>query len=230
LADPPASPTPNAVAAIVPTLNEAQTIIGAIDALRALGFSPIIVADGGSEDETLELARSPGVVALSAPRGRAAQMNAGAAATKAEVLVFVHADTRLPAQAPQMIARALADARVVGGSFRLSFDRRHPLLAISSWLSRFETYWTTFGDHGFFVRRAVFETVGGFPDWPLLEDVELRRRLRAAGRFVKLGAAAITSARRFFAEGVLRRQLANGSILVLHAAGVSARRLKRWYR
>ena len=219
------------IAAIVPTLNEAGTIQAAVAALADADFSPIVVADGGSDDGTLALAaRSPGVIALPTPRGRGAQMNAGAAAAGAEILVFVHADTRLPQGAAELISLALADPRVVAGSFRLSFDRPHPLLAISSWFSRFDSYWTSFGDHAFFVRHAAFEAVGGFPDWPLLEDVELRRRLLSVGRFVKLRQEVVTSARRFEAEGVLRRQLTNGAILTLHGLGISALRLKRWYR
>ncbi len=189
------------------------------------------MADGGSGDGTLELAREiPGVTCLTAPRGRGAQMNAGAAAAGADLMVFVHADTSLPAGAAPMIVEALKDPRVAAGAFRLDFDVAYPLLAISSWFSRFDSYWTTFGDHAFFVRRTAFEEAGGFPDWPMLEDVELRRRLITLGRFIKLPASVITSARRFEADGVFRRQLGNGAILVLHGLGFSAHRLKRWYR
>jgi rSAM/selenodomain-associated transferase 2 len=219
-----------AVAAVAPTLNEAADIAGALQALLAQGFAPVIVVDGGSDDATLDVARSiPGVLAFAAARGRSSQMNAGAVASDVEALVFVHADTRLPAGALALISQALSDPEVVGGSFRLAFDRPHPLLAISSWFSRFDSYWTTFGDQALFVRRSVFEAVGGFPDWPLLEDVELRRRLLIAGRFVKLPAAVTTSARRFAADGVLRRRFANAVILALHALGAPASRLQRWY-
>jgi len=219
------------VAAIVPTLNEALNIQAMLRELADAGFSPIVVADGGSKDGTLERVRGlPGVTGLIAPRGRGAQMNAGAAAANADLLVFVHADTRLPAEAATMIAHALADPRVAAGSFRLSFDKAHPLLAISSWFSRFDSYWTTFGDHALFVRRTAFDAAGGFPDWPMLEDVELRRRLLKIGRFIKLPASVVTSARRFETDGVIRRQLSNGAILVLHGLGFSAHRLKRWYR
>jgi len=219
------------IAAIVPTLNEAAAIAGALRRLVAQGFAPVIAVDGGSDDATREFAKGiPGVLAFVAARGRGSQMNAGAAASDTEAMVFVHADTRLPSGALALISRALSDPGVVGGSFRLGFDRAHPLLAISCWFSRFDSYWTTFGDHALFVRRSVFEAVGGFPGWPLLEDVELRKRLLAAGRLVKLPAAVTTSARRFTANGVVRRQLANGAILVLHALGAPARRLERWYR
>jgi rSAM/selenodomain-associated transferase 2 len=223
--------TPASVAAVVPTLNEGAVITGALQLLVAQGFAPVIVVDGRSDDDTLGLARSvPGVVAFVAAPGRGPQMNAGAAASEAEAVVFVHADTSLPTSALALISQALSDPRVVGGSFRLAFDKPHPLLAISCWFSRFDSYWTTFGDQAVFVRRSVFEAVGGFPDWPILEDVEFRRRLLAAGRLVKLPAAVTTSARRFLANGVFRRQVANGVILALHALGVPARRLQRWYR
>ena len=111
----------------------------------------------------------------------------------------------------------------------MRFDRSSPTLRISAWFSRFDSGMTSFGDHGFFASRAAFEAAGGFPDWPLLEDVELRRRLRRLGRFVKAPATVVTSARRFHAEGVLRRQGRNGLILFLHALGVSAAWLKRLY-
>ena len=218
------------VAVIIPVLNEALHLSGTLDALRAQGIERPIVVDGGSEDDSVRIARAAGAVVLASPRGRAAQMNAGAAHATAANLLFLHADTALPADAIALIAGALQDPRTVGGCFRLRFDRRSALLDFYGWMTRFETAMTSFGDQAYFVRAGAFAQVGGFPNWPLLEDVELRRRLKQLGRFVKLPAPVVTSARRFTHEGIVRRQLLNGGILVLYGLGLPPQRLVRWYR
>ena len=215
----------------MPVLNEAARLPALLDDLAAQGFDRVVVADGGSVDGSAEIAGArAGVALVRAPRGRAAQQNAGAeAAPEARVLLFLHADTRLPPDAVARMGEVLATGACVG-AFRLRFDRRHPLLDLYAAASAVESYWTTFGDQALFVRREAFEAVGGFPPLPLLEDVALRRRLRRHGRFAKSRAAVVTSARRFEAEGMMRRQLKNGAILLLHALGVPAARLVRFYR
>ncbi len=144
------------------------------------------------------------------------------------MLLFLHADTRLPPDALTRMAEVLA--RGSAGCFRLRFDRRHPLLDLYGLASRVESYWTSFGDQAFFMTRDAFGAVGGFPDLPLLEDVAIRRRLKRRGGFAKAQAAAITSARRFEAEGLVWRQAKNGAILLLYALGVSPAWLVRLYR
>ena len=134
------------------------------------------------------------------------------------------------AGAAELIRRTLDDPSVAGGCFTLAFDTTSRVLAVYGWCSRADSYWTTFGDHAFFMRRHTFEEVGGFPDWPFLEDVAMRRLLLARGRFVKRSEKAVTSARRFRAEGLVRRQAKNAFILALHAIGVPAERLVRFYR
>jgi rSAM/selenodomain-associated transferase 2 len=218
------------VAVIIPVLNEALHLSETLAGLRAQGIQQPIVVDGGSEDDSVRIARSAGAVVLASARGRAVQMNLGATHATAATLLFLHADTNLPPNALALIVEALEDARTVGGCFRLRFDRRGALLDFYGWMTRFETAMTSFGDQAYFVRAAAFQQVGGFPDWPLLEDVELRRRLKQLGRFVKLPAAVVTSSRRFTREGIVRRQLLNGGILLLHRLGLSPRRLARWYR
>ena len=212
-------------------LNEAARLPSLLDDLAAHGFGQLVVADGGSTDGSVEIAASrPGVTLVQAPRGRASQLTAGAAvAGGARVLLFLHADTRLPADAVARMAEVLAFG-VCAGAFRLRFDRRHPLLDLYAAASRVESYWTTFGDQAIFARRKAFDAIGGFADWPLLEDVALRRALKRHGGFIKSAAAVVTSARRFEAQGLLRRQLKNAAILALHALGVPARRLARFYR
>ena len=216
---------------VVPVLDEAARLPALLDDLAAQGFGRVVVADGGSTDGSAELvAARLGVTLVRAPHGRAAQQSAGAAAAgEARVLLFLHADTKLPPGAAARMGEVLASG-ACAGAFRLRFDRRHPLLDLYAAASAVESYWTTFGDQAIFVRREAFEAVGGFPAWPLLEDVALRRALKRHGGFAKSRACVVTSARRFEAEGLLRRQLKNAAILLLHALGVPASRLARWYR
>ena len=217
------------IAAVVPVLNEAARIGGLLDDLATQGFREVIVVDGGSDDATAEIVRGKGVTLISAARGRGPQLNAGARTTGADVLLFLHADTRLPERAKDHILALLDEHGVLGGCFRLSFDERHPMLALYAAASAFDSVFTTFGDQAFFVRAGAFRDVGGFPDWPFLEDVELRRRLKHRGRFVKGKARVVTSARRFRSSGILRQQFRNAFILNAFLLGVSAERLARWY-
>ncbi|MCG8441624.1 MAG: TIGR04283 family arsenosugar biosynthesis glycosyltransferase [Caulobacterales bacterium] len=218
------------VSILIPTLNEAGRIGPLLRSLEPLGAGEILVIDAGSADGTADIARArPLVRVLTADRGRGLQLDAGAQAATGDILLFLHADTRLPPRAITAITAALADPSVAGGAFRLRFDARHPLLALFAAATRFDTAFTTFGDQAFFVRREAYAAAGGCPPWPLLEDVELRRRLKRVGRFVKLRACVTTSARRFQADGVLRRQLKNAWILALFALGVSPARLSAMY-
>jgi len=225
---PPNEQTPPSISIVVPTLNEALAISAHVEGLRRQGFAEIVVADGGSRDDTLALASDAGARLVVAAKGRANQMNAGAAVATGDVLVFLHADTRLPDTAAASICAALRDPRVKGGCFRLRFDEDRGILRLYGWASHLESYWTSFGDQAFFVRRSVFDELGGFPVQPLMEDVEMRLRLRRAGRFVKLAATATTSARRFIEEGLVRRQALNAAMLLAYGLGVGAERLKRF--
>lgn len=216
---------------IIPTLNEAGTLPAlAAHLARWRAGVEIILADGGSQDETVTLAHASDWHVLSAPRGRGSQLNAGAKAACGEVLLFLHADTRLPEEALPLIEAALADPGVCGGNFSLVFSG-------TSWAARLLTRlypclrWggMCYGDSAMFVRREVFERLGGFQDFPIFEDVDLFRRLKRAGRFVRLPACATTSARRF--EGRFGRTFALWSCLqVLYWLGVPPRRLARFYR
>lgn len=217
------------IAVVIPALDEAVRIGPLLDALA--GFDEVVVADGGSSDATLAVAAARAWVrVLSAPRGRGPQLNAGARACRADILLFLHADTCLPADATRLIHDALRDPDVAGGAFRAEFDGGGPLMRLAAWCTRFDTGLTTFGDQAFFTRRSAWEAAGGFPDWPFLEDVEMRRRLKRQGRFLKLRASARTSARRFQAEGALRRFALNGWVLLLHRLGARPERLIRFYR
>lgn len=225
----PPSPRPT-VAVIIPTLNEAGLVGSLLDGLAGRGFDEVIVSDGGSTDATeAEVRARPEVRWLAAPRGRGAQLNAGVLAAEADLLLLLHADTEPPPDAADAVRRTLARPEVSGGAFRMRFDRRSRLLDLYGWASRWETPLTTFGDQGLFLRRCDHGRIGGLPDWPFLEDVELRRRLKRLGRFVKRPECVTTSARRYRAEGELRRQLLNLVVLTLFWMGVHPDRLARFY-
>lgn len=226
-----APPADTSVCVVVPALNEGAGLGRFLAELTSANFNDIVVVDNGSTDETASIAAGHGGVRLvRSPRGRGLALNVGARATTADVLLFLHADTALPRGARAMISATVADPNVVGGCFRLSFDRRSVMLRFFAWFTRYDTAFTTFGDQAYFIRRRAFERVGGFPEWPILEDVEMRRRLKRAGRFVKLPSSVVTSARRFRKHGPVRQQLRNIAIITLFYLGLSPEQLASWYR
>jgi rSAM/selenodomain-associated transferase 2 len=227
------SPEP-LVSVIVPTLEEAGTLPGLLDHLAGLaGRLEIVVADGGSLDATARLARDHpgGPRVVEATGGRARQLNAGAAVSSGEMLVFVHADSRLPPDAYRSLAAACRDRRVVGGNFRLRFeggDRFERVLAAYYRLSR--RLGVYYGDSSLFVRREVFELLGGFRELPIMDDYDFARRMERFGRTGRLPGPAVTSARRWHRLGLPRTI---GSWIVirwLYLAGVPAERLAGLYR
>lgn len=170
-----------------------------------------------------------GVSLVSAKAGRGPQCNAGAGLASGEVLLFLHDDCVLPEYAGASIAAAFADDKILLASFRLRFDDPHWLLAVYAWFSRFDSLLTSFGDQGILVRRQFFEALGGFPDWPLFEDVELLRRARRHTRVRKLRDAITTSAVRFRRNGILRQQLLNASLILRFLLGTPPSRLVESY-
>jgi rSAM/selenodomain-associated transferase 2 len=220
------------VSIIVPTLNEQTRISTTLRKLLQLaGGKEIAVVDGGSKDRTLELARAEGVRTINAPRGRGPQMHAGVMETTGDVLWFVHADTIPPSEALEDIRTALADPEVVGGNFGLLFGgpsrAARQLTAIYPSLQRLGL---CYGDSGMFVRREVYEKIGGFRPLPLFEDLDLLRRLRRAGRFVHLPQRMVTSSRRFENENFIVVWLQWTALQVLYWCGISPHILARWYR
>ncbi|HEX2222576.1 MAG TPA: TIGR04283 family arsenosugar biosynthesis glycosyltransferase [Thermoanaerobaculia bacterium] len=222
---------PSSLAVIVPCLNEGAFIEGFLSGLLAReGDFRVILVDGGSADGTWEASgRFSEVTRLRSARGRAVQMNAGARGATEDLLLFLHADTVLPPDAFPRIAEALADPAVAAGSFRLAFDRSDPWLATYSLFSRINHPLFTYGDQGLFVRRELFREVGGFREIPIMEDVEIQRRLRRRGRFVKLEPPVVTSARRFVHRGPVRQQMLNVALVALYQMGMDPARLKRLY-
>jgi rSAM/selenodomain-associated transferase 2 len=218
------------ISVLIPVLNEGETIGGLLAGLVAMDFSEIIVCDGGSTDATRDIVLAArGVILVRSGRGRGLQINAAASAARQPILLILHADTRLPANAAQLVRDTLRDKRVAAGCFRLAFDRASATLAFYAWCSRFESRFTTFGDQAYFTTRSTFEAAGRAPDWPLLEDVALRERLKAHGRFVKRSETVVTSARRFTKRGVVFQQVLNTGIIAAYYCGVPVNRLAAIY-
>ncbi|HEX8118009.1 MAG TPA: TIGR04283 family arsenosugar biosynthesis glycosyltransferase [Pyrinomonadaceae bacterium] len=216
---------------IIPALDEARAVGAAVDAaLRVRGDVEVVVVDGGSADETVEVARSHGARVITSPRGRGAQMHAGARQARGEVFWFLHADTLAPADAAECIARALRDGRAVGGNFRVRFDGRSASARFLTWLyPRLRLLGLAYGDSGFFVRRAAYERAGGFKPLPIFEDLELLRALWKQGRFVQAEAHVVTSSRRFEGRS-FALTFARWSLLQsLYWLGVSPHTLARFY-
>ena len=220
------------VSVIVPALDEEQAIESAIAAARQPGILEIIVVDGGSRDGTVARARTRADRVLCAERGRANQMNAGAAGARGDVLLFVHADTRLPPGCHAAITRALADERVVGGRFDLRLDAPglpyrviERMISLRSRITRVAT-----GDQAIFARRSAFERLGGYPPLPLMEDIAFCRALKRVGRIACLRERVVTSARRWQQRGVVRTVVLMWVLRLAYHAGVSPARLARAYR
>jgi rSAM/selenodomain-associated transferase 2 len=195
------------VSVIIPALNEAESIRAAIASARRDYTShqvEIIVVDGGSDDGTPE--RVPaGVKLIHAPCGRAVQMNRGAAASRGEILLFCHADSQLPAGWWEAVVLALSRPGVSGGSFQIRLSPARGILHLLNRLSFPPNWRIMVGDQAQFMARHTFEQVGGFPDMPLLEDLEMSRALGQAGRLVRIPLRVVTSSRRFLERGPLRQ-------------------------
>jgi rSAM/selenodomain-associated transferase 2 len=217
---------------VVPMLNEAAAIASTLDALRrGAPDAELIVVDGGSTDASVAIARPLCDTLLDASRGRAHQMNAGARASHGDVLVFVHADTIVPPTFAADIASALSDPAVVGGRFDVELDAGAlpyriigAMINIRSRISRTGT-----GDQAIFVRRDVFDRLGGFPELELCEDLEFSRRLKRIGRIACLRTRVTTSARRWNRDGVARTVVRMWLIRAMYLLGVPPARLKRMY-
>jgi rSAM/selenodomain-associated transferase 2 len=191
----------------------------------------VVVVDGGSRDASVQVVERAGVRCLAGAPGRARQMNAGARATRGDLLLFLHADTRLPPGALEAVEAALADPRVVGGRFDVTFDSARPIMRLTAGLMNLRSRLSGIatGDQTLFVRRAVFEDVGGFPEIPLMEDVEFSRRLKRRGPRACLRLRVTTSARKWEREGPVRTVLLMWTLRLLYFLGAPPGRLHRWY-
>ena len=218
---------------VVPVLDEAQHLPDLLAELAALpGGAEVIVADGGSRDGSPELAaRAPGVRVVRSGRGRARQMNAGAAVSTGEALLFLHADTRLPAGAGEAVRRTLEDPSIAYGRFDVRFDNPGVIFRLIAGLMNVRSRLTGIctGDQAIFVARAAFQQLGGYPAIALMEDIELTRRLKRVGRLAPLRLRVTTSARRWERDGAARTILFMWTLRFLYFCGVGPERLARWY-
>jgi hypothetical protein len=217
---------------IIPALNEAPTIESTLSALQGIDHLEVIVVDGGSTDGTVDLARSWGAKVIQTRPGKARQMNCGAAAASGEILVFLHADTRLPDDFLRLILAALNHTGVVAGAFRLSIDSRAAGIRFIELMAAVRSRYLQlpYGDQALFMKKSIFEAIGGYADVPIMEDFILVRRMRRKGKIAILPAAVVTSPRRWLRFGILKTWLVNQMIVIAYYLGISPERLARWYR
>ena len=218
---------------IIPVLDEGERIAAALDALadlRALG-AKVIVVDGGSRDATIQRARMRADRVITAPRGRALQMNAGAAKAAGDILVFLHADTRLPADADLVLVKGLERSGRAWGRFDVTIEGRSPLLRVVGWLMGIRSRLTGIatGDQAIFVRRDAFQAAGGFAPIPLMEDIALCKRLKRVSRPLCISEHAITSGRRWEENGVWATVVLMWRLRLAYFLGADPKELARQY-
>ncbi len=215
---------------VIPTLDEEHELSLCLP--RALAIADeVVVSDGGSSDATVAVAESLGARVVNGSPGRGAQLNRGAAASSGEILLFLHADTHLPDGAAGLIRQSIS-GRAIGGGFLVRFEPSRGLLRFAHRMTTLRTRLTGWplGDQAQFARRDAFDAIGGYQQWPILEDIDFIRRLRRRGPTVIIDRPVTTSARRFQHQGVLRTSSTNYLIWILYFAGVSPLKLARLYR
>jgi rSAM/selenodomain-associated transferase 2 len=218
---------------IMPVLDEGEGIAAALDALadlRARGTG-VIVVDGGSRDATVQRARPRADRVILASRGRALQMNAGAEQASSDMLLFLHADTRVPADADHVVLKGLERSGRVWGRFDVKIDGRSPVLSVVAWFMNLRSRLTGIatGDQAIFVRRSAFQAVGGFPAIALMEDIALCRRLKRVSRPLCLRERVITSGRRWEKKGVLNTIILMWRLRLAYFFGADPKELARQY-
>ena len=220
------------ISIIIPTLNEAPNLATTLASTQSASDVEVIIVDGGSSDETVEVARSWGTKVLTFAPGRGGQMNAGAVWATGEILLFLHGDTRLPRGFDHHVRKILARPHVVAGAFQLRVNGNLPGLRIMQRLVNVRSRYLQlpYGDQAIFLRSDLFHDIGGFPDMPIMEDFEMVRRLRRRGRIVIASVPILTSSRRWKNLGIVRTTLINYAIPLAYYLGASPSLLVRWYQ
>ena len=221
-----------AISIIIPTLNEAESIVTTMKSAQAGTGVEIIVADGKSSDGTGEMAKGLGVRLLTITGGRAKQVNEGAMAASSDVLLFLHGDTRLPAGFDKHVLNLLTVPGTVAGAFALGIDGPEIGLRIIEKLANFRSrfFQMPYGDQAIFLRASLFRSIGGFPEIPIMEDFVFMQRVKKEGRVVIAPVAVTTSSRRWKKLGILKTTLINQVVLLAYFLGSDHERLARWYR
>ncbi|MBD2569377.1 TIGR04283 family arsenosugar biosynthesis glycosyltransferase [Anabaena lutea] len=224
--------TTDRISIIIPTLNEASNITETLASIQPSTNVEIIVVDGGSKDNTQKIVQSLGITVISSPPGRAVQMNTGAAIASGEIVLFLHADTRLPNGFDVMIRTTLQKPKVVAGAFALRIDAPHGGLRLVEWGVKWRShFWQLpYGDQAIFLTKATFKQIGNFPDLPIMEDFELIRRLKRLGKIAIVSVPVITSPRKWLKKGILTITILNQIIILTYLLGVSPQRIRSWYR
>lgn len=220
------------ISVIIPALNEADRIGATIDSAVRAEDVEVIVADAGSSDATANVARKAGASVFVTRPGRAGQLNVGAERASGSLLVFLHADTRLPADYADHVRRILNREGVAGGAFQLEIEGDLPGLDLMAWGTnlRARRRQMPYGDQAIFLRKSTFQELGGFPDMPIMDDFVFIRQLRRRGRIVIAPAVVLTSGRRWKTVGVWKAFFLNQLIIVSYFLGVPPATLARWYR
>ena len=220
------------ISVIIPTLNEELTLAQSLKSARSGKDMEIIVSDGGSLDKTCIIAKQFVDKVISSPTGRGVQLNRGADASSGDILLFLHADSILPKGWDDLVRETLDDTRIAGGAFSFALPRRSLPFSFISFMANFRSrfFKLPYGDQAIFVRREIFEKIGGFREIPIMEDVELVKGMRRLGKLGILDLPVITSSRRWEKEGWIRTTFRNLMLLFLYHLGVSPKRLYRFYR
>lgn len=223
---------PVTVSVIIPALNEAAHLAATIHAVQIGSPHEILVVDGGSNDDTRNIALSSGAMLIDSTPGRARQMNAGAAQATGHVLLFLHADTLLTDQWLSAVSTTLDRPGVVAGAFAFRVAEDFPGRSVVEWATNLRSRWLQrpYGDQALFLPRSLFTELGGFADLPIMEDYELNQRLRRRGRVAIAPAMAVTSARRWKNLGVARTTVVNQIMIAAYLFGVSPNKLAIFYR
>lgn len=223
--------TQGLISIIIPTLNEEGNIKAVINSIQSHNIE-IILVDGGSEDQTLLIAKSLDIKVVVSSPGRANQMNTGAMVASGEILLFLHADTRLPTGFDEMVRRTLAKPGIIAGAFALQIDAPDWGLRLVEFGVKWRSHlWQMpYGDQAIFLTKDVFQKVGNFPQIPIMEDFELMRKLKSLGKIYLLPTPVITSPRRWLKKGILQTTILNQIIVIAYLLGVSPNCICNWYR